>query len=98
MAEAASRIGKRGTVVIPAKMRRRFGLEEGTFIVAEEREEGVLIRPAAVIPVETYTLRRRAEFLLNNAVGAADYRKARAATKRLSLDPDKIPHRKPNMQ
>jgi len=98
MAEAASRIGKRGTVVIPAKMRRRFGFEEGTFIVAEERDEGVLIRPAAVIPVETYTPRRRAEFLLNNALDGADYRKARAETKRLGLDPDKIPHRKPNMQ
>lgn len=82
-------------MVIPAKLRRRFGLEEGSFAVAEEREEGVLIRPAVVMPVEAYTLERRAEFLLNNAVNAADYRRARAEVKRMGLDPDRIDHSKP---
>lgn len=82
-------------MVIPAKLRRRFGLEEGSFAVAEEREEGVLIRPAVIVPVEVYTPVRRAEFLLNNAVDAADYRRARAAVKRMGLDPDRIDHLKP---
>ena len=90
----ASRVGKRGAVVIPAKLRRRFGLNEGSFVVAEEHEEGVLIRPAAVMPVEVYSPRRRAEFLLNNAVDGRDYRRARAEVRRLGLDPDEIPHRK----
>ena len=90
----ASKVGKRGAVVIPARLRRRFGMNEGSFVVAEEREEGVLIRPAAVMPVEVYSLRRRAEFLLNNAVDARDYRRARAEVRRLGLDPDEIPHRK----
>ena len=91
----ASKVGKRGAVVIPARLRRRFGLNEGSFVVAEEREEGVLIRPAAVIPLEIYSLQRRAEFLLNNAVGASDYRTARAEVRRLGLDPDEVPHRRP---
>ena len=90
----ASKVGKRGAVVIPAKLRRRFGLNEGSFVMAEEREEGVLIRPAAVMPIEVYSLRRRAEFLLNNAVDARDYRRARAEVSRLGFDPDEIPHRK----
>ncbi|HUY27239.1 MAG TPA: AbrB/MazE/SpoVT family DNA-binding domain-containing protein [Candidatus Binataceae bacterium] len=96
MKASATRIGKRGTFVIPAKLRRRFGLDEGTYAVAEEREEGVLIRPAVVIPVEVYTPVRRAEFLLNNAVNAADYRRVRAEVKRLGLDPDRIDHHKPS--
>jgi AbrB family looped-hinge helix DNA binding protein len=35
----ASRVGKRGAVVIPARLRKRFGLEEGAFVIAEERPE-----------------------------------------------------------
>lgn len=95
MKTVATRIGRRGTVVIPAKLRRRFGLEEGSFAVAEERAEGVLIRPAVVMPFEVYTPERRAEFLLNNAVSAADYRRARADVRRMGLDPDGIDHVKP---
>ncbi len=90
MAAIASKVGKRGTVVIPVRLRERFGLMEGSFVVAEERADGVLIRPAAVVPVEMYTRERRAEFLLNNAVDREDYRRARAEVKRLGVDPDKI--------
>ena len=92
MEPLASKVGRRGTVVLPAKLRRRLGIEEGSFVVAEEREDGILIRPATVLPVEIYNPERRAEFLLNNAVGAADYRRARAEVKRMGLDPDSIQH------
>jgi bifunctional DNA-binding transcriptional regulator/antitoxin component of YhaV-PrlF toxin-antitoxin module len=30
-----SKVGKRGTVVMPAALRRRYGIEEGTLVVAE---------------------------------------------------------------
>jgi AbrB family looped-hinge helix DNA binding protein len=75
MDASASKVGRRGTIVLPAKLRRRLGIEEGSFVVAEERADGILIRPAAVVPVEIYTPERRAEFILNNAVGAGDYRR-----------------------
>jgi AbrB family looped-hinge helix DNA binding protein len=91
----ASKVGRRGTIVLPAKLRRRLGIEEGSFVVAEERAEGILIRPATVLPVEIYTAERRAEFILNNAVGAEDYRHARAAVKRMGLNPDRIKHHRP---
>jgi len=81
-------------VVLPAKLRRRLGLEEGSFVVAEEREDGILIRPAKVVPIEIYTPERRAEFLLNNTVGAKDYCRARTEVKRIGLDPDRIRHYK----
>jgi AbrB family looped-hinge helix DNA binding protein len=80
---------------LPAKLRRRLGIEEGSFVVAEERDDGILIRPAAVVPLEIYTPERRAEFLLNNALSADDYRRARAAVKRMDLDPDRIKHHRP---
>jgi AbrB family looped-hinge helix DNA binding protein len=96
MNAAASKVGRRGTVVLPAKLRRRLGIEEGSFVVAEEREDGILIRPATVLPVEIYTAERRAEFILNNAVNAGDYRQAWAEVKRMGLDADRIKHHRPS--
>ena len=91
----ASRVGKRGTVVIPARLRKRFGLEEGAFIIAEERPEGIPIRPAALLPVETYTPERKAELLLGNATTPAEYKAAVAEVRAMGLDPKRIPHFKP---
>jgi AbrB family looped-hinge helix DNA binding protein len=91
----ASKVGRRATIVLPVKVRRRLGIEEGSFVVAEERADGILIRPATVLPVESYTPERRAEFILNNAVGPEDYRRARAEVKHMGLDPDRIKHRPP---
>jgi AbrB family looped-hinge helix DNA binding protein len=94
MDSVASKVGRRGTVVLPAKLRRRLGIEEGSFVVAEEREDGILIRPATVLPVEIYSPERRAEFLLNNALDAKDHRRAHAEVKRMGLDPDRTRHQK----
>jgi AbrB family looped-hinge helix DNA binding protein len=93
--EGLGKVGRRGTVVLPAKLCRRLGIEEGSFVVAEEREDGILIRPATVLPVEIYHPERRAELLLNNAVNAEDYRRARAEVKHMGLDPDRITHHRP---
>lgn len=47
-------------------------------------------------PVEIYTQRRIAEFLLNNATDASDYLKVRDDVLRMGLDPDSIDHEKPD--
>ena len=91
----SSRIGRRGTLVIPAALRRRFGLDEGSEVIAEETPDGILIRPAVTLPVEIYSPERRAEFLLGNAVGEEDYQQARQAVEAMGLDPDAIPHERP---
>ena len=65
-----SKIGKRGTIVIPAALRRRFALDEGATVIIEERENGVSVRPAVTMPVEIYTPERKAEFLLSNSIDA----------------------------
>ena len=90
-----AKVGKRGTVVIPAKLRKRFGIEEGSSVLVEEGLEGVVIRPAVTVPVEIYTPERKAEFLLTNSVDAKDYARARKEVERMGLHPDAIPHRRP---
>ena len=91
----ASKVGKRGMLVLPAKLRKRFGIEEGAYVIAEERDEGILIRPAALIPIEMYTPERVAEFLLGSAVDKPSYAEAVAEVRQMGLDPTKIDHVKP---
>jgi AbrB family looped-hinge helix DNA binding protein len=90
----AVKVGKRGAIVVPAKLRRRYGIEEGTVVTAEAREDGVLIRPAVVLPVEIYSPERKAEFLLSTATSGKDYRRARKEVEKLGLDPDAVPHKR----
>ena len=91
-----SHVGKRGAVVIPAWFRRRFGIQDGSLVIAEEREDGILIRPAVAVPVEVYTPARQAEYLLSNSVDAADYARALEEVRKLGVDPDSVPHCKPD--
>jgi len=90
------RVGRRGTLVIPAKLRAMFGLEEGADVVMEATPDGVLIRPAVAVPIEIYGPERRAEFLLNNAVDAADYEAALSEVRLLGVDPKDVSHRRPD--
>jgi AbrB family looped-hinge helix DNA binding protein len=88
----AARVGKRGTFVVPAKLRKRYGIKEGTLVTSEEHEDGILIRPAMVVPVDSCSSSRKAEFLLSNATTKRDYLRAR---NKLGLDPDAVLHRRP---
>jgi AbrB family looped-hinge helix DNA binding protein len=91
----AVKVGKRGTIVVPANLRKRYGIHEGSLVTAEARDEGVLIRPAIVVPVEHYSPERKAEFLLTTATNKSDYSRARKEVKKLGLNPDSIAHRPP---
>ncbi len=88
-------IGKKGVFTIPSAMRKRFGLQDGALVIAEEREEGILLRPAVATALEMYSDERTAEFLLSNAVDAEDYARAREQVRSMGLEPDAVPHRKP---
>jgi len=94
MAET-TRLGQRGTLVIPAELRRKYGLEEGSEVIAEGTEDGILLRPAVALPLEIYSARRKAESLLNNAVDEQDYREAVRAVEEMGIDPGSIDHERP---
>ena len=94
MQKQTIKIGKRGSVVIPAAIRRAYRFEEGAPIIVEPCPEGVLLRPAVMLSVEVYTPERKAEFLLNNAVDAQDYQEALNKVRKMGLNPEDIPHKK----
>lgn len=95
MAQETAKVGKRGAIVIPAGFRRNYGIEEGSLVIVEARPEGILLRPVVALPVEIYTPERKAEFLLNNTVTPEDYAWAVGEVRKMGLDPQTIPHRKP---
>jgi AbrB family looped-hinge helix DNA binding protein len=95
MGNETTKVGKRGTVVIPVGMRRKYGFEEGSLVVAEPRAEGVLLRPVVTLPLEIYSPERKAEFLLDNVITPEDYEWAVKEVRKLGLDPETIPHERP---
>ncbi len=48
-------VSGRGQITLPANMRKRLGIEAGGVLIAEEREGDIVLRPAAVLEVETYS-------------------------------------------
>ena len=91
----SAKVGKRGAIIVPARLRKRFGIQEGTLVLVEESNDGILIRPAVLVPVERYTPERKAEFLLATATTRADYQRVRKEVRKLGIDPDSIAHRRP---
>ena len=52
----------RGVVTLPARMREAAGFPSNGQILAEITREGLLLRPAVMLPVEIYSPERIAEF------------------------------------
>ena len=48
-------VSDRGQITLPQEMRKRLGIKAGTALVAEEESGKVVLRPAAVTPVEIYS-------------------------------------------
>ncbi|MGA1824837.1 MAG: AbrB/MazE/SpoVT family DNA-binding domain-containing protein [bacterium] len=55
-------INQRGTLTLPKKLRKKLGLEKGGVIMAEESDDGVVLKPAVAFPIELYTDSRIKEF------------------------------------
>ena len=85
------KMGKRGTLVLPADLRKRFGLTDGSMLNIEATADGIKVRPAVAYDVEIYTPERRAELLLNNAMTKEEWDEIAAEVRADGLDPHKIP-------
>jgi len=50
--EKTIRMDKRGLIVIPAHIRKHFKIEQGSLLIVEEKKDGILLRPAVVLPLK----------------------------------------------
>ena len=73
---ATLQIGSRGTLTLPKKIREKFGLAGDSIVSVEDTDEGILIRPVTVFPMETYSGERLAEFEEQNNAAIADILKS----------------------
>lgn len=48
-------VSGRGQITLPASMRRRLGIKAGGVLVIEDRKGEVVLRPAVVVELDTYT-------------------------------------------
>ncbi|MEY6433212.1 AbrB/MazE/SpoVT family DNA-binding domain-containing protein [Thioalkalicoccus limnaeus] len=55
-------INSRGVVTLPAKLRRVLGLKADDHLIAETTPDGLLLRPAVMLPIEMYSPERENEF------------------------------------
>ncbi len=57
------KLGKKGQLSLPASVLRKLGLEGAATLLIEATDDGaVILRPAAVYPIELYTDARIKEF------------------------------------
>jgi len=48
-------VSNRGQLTLPASMRKRFGIKDGGVVILEERDNELVLKPAMVLEVDTYT-------------------------------------------
>jgi antitoxin PrlF len=74
----------RGTITLPAKLRRQLGIKADDQLIAETTPDGLLLRPAVTLPVEVYSDTRIAEFDAAEAELGEVLRRKRLAPRRRS--------------
>jgi antitoxin PrlF len=48
-------VSGRGQITLPASVRKRLGIQSGGIVTLEERDNVVVLRPAAVVEIEAYS-------------------------------------------
>jgi hypothetical protein len=56
----------------------------------EDREEGILIRSAVAVPLESYAPERKAESLLSNAVDKENYARTIEEARKMGINTNTI--------
>jgi len=84
-------MGKRGTIVLPAKLRKELGLEDGSLLVTEAKYGEIRLRPAFVYEPEVWTPQRKAYLLLINTLTKEEYDRVAALLRDEGIDPNDVP-------
>jgi bifunctional DNA-binding transcriptional regulator/antitoxin component of YhaV-PrlF toxin-antitoxin module len=92
MAEEYLQMGKRGTVVIPAKLRKKLGMNDGCLLVISEDEGVVRLHVAKVMSTDGDARLKMAQRLLSGAEDLGEYFAAMEEVRRMGFDPDEVPH------
>jgi AbrB family looped-hinge helix DNA binding protein len=71
-------ISEKGQVTIPREIREKLRIKKGDPLVVDLDSQGVIrLQPAAVLPVETYSVKRSEEFARENTLTPTEKRRFR---------------------
>ncbi|MDA8107690.1 MAG: AbrB/MazE/SpoVT family DNA-binding domain-containing protein [Betaproteobacteria bacterium] len=77
------KLGKKGQVSLPAGVLRKLGLRGSATLLVEATDDGaVVLRPAAVYPIELFSDARVKEFEEADRISAAEAARVKRAVKR----------------
>jgi AbrB family looped-hinge helix DNA binding protein len=96
MATTTIKMGKRGTIVLPVKLRKQFGLGDGSLLVTEAKDGEIRIRPAFVYEPEVWSPQRKAYLTLINAMTQEEFDEVSALLREEGIDPTDAPGLDPN--
>ena len=96
MATTTIKMGKRGTIVLPAKLRKQFGLEDGSLLVIEVKDGEIRLRPALVYEPEVWSPEETAYFILINSMTKEEWDRNLPYVLELGIDPKQIKGLEPN--
>lgn len=77
--EEIAQLSGRGTVTLPARIRKELGLREGDVLRVRLVDGSIQLTPAAVMPIELYTEERVAEFLAAGEMTDEELERSRRA-------------------
>jgi bifunctional DNA-binding transcriptional regulator/antitoxin component of YhaV-PrlF toxin-antitoxin module len=89
MAATTIKMGKRGTIVLPAKLRKQFGLGDGSLLVTEAKA-------AYVYEPEVWSPEETAYFILINSITKEEWDSNLPEVLELGVDPVRIEGLEPN--
>ncbi len=77
------KLGKKGQLSLPASVLRKLGLQGAATLIVEATDDGaVILRPAAVYPIELYSDARIKEFEEENRLTKSEQARVRKALAR----------------
>lgn len=96
MATTTIKMGKRGTIVLPAKLRKQFGLQDGSLLVTEAKDGEIRLRPAFVYEPPVWSPEEKAYFILINSMTKEEWDRNLPDVLAMGVDPTKIEGLEPN--
>ncbi|MFA4835449.1 MAG: AbrB/MazE/SpoVT family DNA-binding domain-containing protein [Dehalococcoidia bacterium] len=64
------KVSSRGQITLPASIRKRVGIQEGSAVIIEDRGNEVVLKPAAIFEIEIYSDKQIAEWEAADSMSA----------------------------
>lgn len=78
-------VNERGTVTLPAKLRKHLGLKGGDVLQLEERDGQIILHPTVTLPLRWYTDEEIARWEEEGRMTPDDHRRVEAWKKKAGL-------------